>query len=78
MKHNSNGADELITTTRITRVVRLFLCGRRMTTAEVAEIAGVTAEGARAMLGKISLELELCEPGERGGEWHLMDRDARL
>lgn len=67
-------AVEFVTTERVAVVVRLLTLGRRMTTREVAEIAGITPGGAWSMLGKLSRVLPLAEDG---GVWAMLsDSDA--
>jgi len=45
---------EMVTTQRVATVLWALVQGRELTNAEAAEMAGVTSEGARMMLGRIS------------------------
>jgi len=46
--------EEYVTTERVAVVVRLLTLGRRLTTAQVAEMVGVGRGGAWAMLSRIA------------------------
>lgn len=50
----ANEIDEMVTTERVAIVVRLLTLGRKLTTAEVAELAGIQPKSAWDMLTKIS------------------------
>ena len=59
--------EEFIPTERVAVIVRRLTLGERMTTVEVAALAGITPAGARMMLGKISRVTPLCQ--DEGGRW---------
>jgi len=58
--------EELITTERVAIVVRLLTLGRRMTTAEVADLVGINRSSAWQMLSKIARVTPLCQ---ENGYW---------
>ncbi len=58
-----------ITTERVAIVTFLLCSGRRFRTVEIANLLGVTRQGAYAQLGRIARVLPLVLDG---GEWYLV------
>ncbi len=64
--------DDLVTTERVAVVVQLLVLGRRMTTREVAAVAGINPSSAYHMLGKIGRVLPIAFDD---GIWAYVTRD---
>ena len=63
---------ELTPTERMALVTLWFCAGERMKTAEVAMRLGLSAEGARLILTRLSRVIPLTREGERG-RWYLVN-----
>lgn len=63
--------DEMVTTERVGVVVWLLGRGHTFTTAEVAKISGLSAQGAWLMLSKLSRKLPLVQIG---AYWRLLEK----
>lgn len=70
--------DEMIPTERVAIITYMLARGHRFTTMECGVIAGISRQGAWAMLNKISRVLPLAGPEAAGGRrWYLLpDEDA--
>lgn len=68
---------ELVTTERVAIVTYMLTRGHRLTTLEAGIIAGVSRQGAWAMLNKIGRVLPLCGPDTNDQRWQMLpDEDA--
>lgn len=76
MNVSDEGAEEMIPTERSAKIVWLLCKGHQFTTLEVSIIAGITRQGAHAMLSKMSRVIPLAGPDKGvGNVWHMLADD---
>jgi len=56
------------------RVALLLAQGREYSTVEIAEMFGMSWEGAFSMMDRISITIPLTKDENRGGKWYLIER----